>query len=193
MKTQTLASQLLDFWFGNSVHTQIPVEKTRAWFPDSSDQQWLHQQSHWLAYIEEHFLFLLRSALQGGLQEWRNTPRDCLALVLLLDQLGPLFFQGVENKRLLQELALAHCRYGMAQRYTKHLTPIELSFFYGPLLHADNFAPRSIGLKMLQQLLQEVREHDHPYYQQRGQVLQCFYQALRYHAQLERELLRVSA
>jgi uncharacterized protein (DUF924 family) len=193
MTTQTLPDQILDFWFGNNVHSQIPVQKTLQWFPDCTDQQWLQQQTQWLTYIEEHFLFLMRSALQGGLQEWRDRPRDCLALILLLDQLGPLFFHGVDNRRHLQEQALAHCRYGMAQRFTKHLTPVELCFFYGPLLHAANFAPRSIGLKMLQQLLQEVRFEDNPYHQQRGQVLQCFYQALKQHAQLERELLQVSA
>lgn len=193
MNTQPLSDRVLDFWFGNNVHSHVPNQKAIFWFPDATDPKWVEQQSRGLAYIEEHFLFLIRSAAQDGLQDWWQTPRECLALILLLDQFAPRLFHSTEATRNSQDLALRHCRHGMAQRFQKHLTPVELCFFYGPLLHSEKMAPRSIGLKMLNEILLEVRCQDNPYFQQRNHVMQCFYQAIKQHAAKERVLLALSA
>lgn len=177
------------FWFGHDVYGAFPVEKVRFWYGDPSEPAWLEEQSDQLAYIEEHFLFLVGSACNGSLNDWQQEPRSCLALVLVLDQFAKRLLHSKEFEKQCRDQALQVCRYGIRQNHDQCLTPVERSFFYGPLLYAERMAMRSIGLQMLENLLEETSFEANPFYHHRNHLLVSLYRAVAHKTRVEKRMM----
>lgn len=177
------------FWFGHDVYGAFPVDKVRFWYGDPSDPSWLEEQGEQLAYIEEHFLFLVGSAVNGSLSEWADEPRSCLALILVLDQFAKRLLHSKEFEKQCRDQALQLCRHGIRQNHDQCLTPVERCFFYGPLLYAERIAMRSIGLQMLENLLEEVSFEANPFHHHRNHLLVSLYQAVAHKTRVEKRML----
>ncbi len=188
-----LAERIHRFWFGSDLYGAFPVEKVRFWHVDPSDSNSLNEQSDQLAYIEEHFLFLVKSACNGGLNEWQEEPRSCLTLILVLDQFAKRLLHSKELEKQSKAAALQYCRYGITQNLDKELTPVERSFFYGPLLYADKISLRTVGLQMLQNLLDDVSFKDNPFHHHRNHLMVSLYHAVAHKARAEKRFLSAIA
>lgn len=193
MSESSVPERIHKFWFGADVYGAFPIEKVRFWYADPSDPDWLQDQSRQLEFIEEHFLFLVKKACSGGLVPWREEPRHCLALILLLDQFASRLLDNREYGTKCKADALIYCRYGIAHGHDKCLTPVERSFFYTPLLYADKIALRSLGLRLLEGVLEELAYADNPYAHHRNHVLVALHRALAKKTRAEKLLLNVSA
>lgn len=193
MKQQAVQEQIHHFWFGNDIYGDFPVENIRFWYASSADPDWLNEQSEKLAFIEDHFLFLVKSACQGGLNDWQTEPRSLMSLILLLDQFAPRLFHNKEYEARCKQLSLQYCRKGLADNFDKCLTPVERSFFYGPLLHADKISLRMIGVQLLESLLEELSFVENPFHRQRNHIMTSLYQAIAQKTRIEKRYLGASA
>lgn len=191
--TTTVHQRILRFWFGNDVYGAFPVEKVQFWHADDSDSHWLAEHSEQLGYIEENFLFLVKSACNGGLRDWREEPDTCLALILVLDQFAKRLLHGKEFEQRCRDEALQLCRYGIQQRLDSRLTPVERCFFYGPMLYAEKISLRAVGLQLLQNLLEQVSYPDNPFYHHRSHVMLALYRAIAHKAHAEKRILSAIA
>ncbi len=189
----SMQQRIHSFWFGNDVFGAFPVEKVRFWHVDDTDPNWLAEQSDQLSYIEENFLFLVKSACSSGLREWQEESTSCLALILVLDQFAKRLLHGKETERQCKEQALLACRHGIQQRLDTQLTPVERCFFYGPLLYADKISLRAVGLKLLQNLLDEVSFAENPFHHHRSHVMVALYHAIAHKANAEKRFLSAIA
>lgn len=185
----SVSERIHQFWFGNDVFGAFPVDKVRFWHADPSDPNWLDEQSTPLAYVEEHFLFLVKSACNGELADWEAEPRSCLALILVLDQFAKRLLHGKEFQRQCVAEALRLCRHGISQNFDRALTPVERSFFYGPLLYAKSISMRTLGLQLLQNLLDEVSYADNPFHHHRNHLMVSLYHAVAHKTQAEKRFL----
>ena len=61
-------------------------EILKFWFEDIDHSRWFVKDADFDRELEQRFGSLLTQAGNNLLDEWRDTPRGCLALILLLDQ-----------------------------------------------------------------------------------------------------------
>lgn len=119
---------ILNFWFGQSDEADYGKEKS-FWF--TKDLQFDQQ-------LRTQFLSDYQQAATGELNSWRDTPRSCLALILLLDQLPRNMFRGTPQAFATDSAALAAAQYAVAQGFDKQLLPVQRWFIYLPFEHSEN-------------------------------------------------------
>lgn len=141
---------ILDFWFGY-FPTEYSSDKSRIdmWFKNGS------------AYDQEIFLKfgqVYHRAVEGECDHWQDTQRGCLALIILLDQFSRHIYRGTA-KAFEQDLkAQDICIEGMISGHDQLLHPVERSFFYLPLEHAENIEHQDLSVRAFKRLAEDVIE-----------------------------------
>jgi len=126
------AQSVLDFWFRGN-------EERKEWFqkdPAFDDQ------------IRARFLPLYEEAARGALAAWKHSPRECLALIILLDQFPRNMFRGDARTYATDALALDAARYAVDSGYDRSLSEIERTFIYLPFEHSENLADQERALAL---------------------------------------------
>jgi len=130
LTTTAPIDEILTFWFGElQGRDDHDPEKSALWWKGSREDD---------DAIRERFGDSVRRALQGELDHWAESPRGCLALVILLDQftrsLGRGTAEAFAGDRAAQEL----CRAAMEASLDRDLRLIERAFLYMPLMHTED-------------------------------------------------------
>ncbi|MSQ54035.1 MAG: DUF924 domain-containing protein [Betaproteobacteria bacterium] len=123
---------ILDFWFRGA-------DKRKEWF---------EKNAAFDAEIHTRFLPLWETALAGGLIEWRDTPRSCLAYIVLCDQFPRNMFRGEARAFATDPLALAAARGAMERGWHRELLPVEQLFVYLPYEHSEQLADQERSLEL---------------------------------------------
>jgi uncharacterized protein (DUF924 family) len=126
------ARSVLQFWFRGN-------EERKEWFrkDPAFDEQ-----------IRARFLALHEEAARGGLAHWSRSPRECLALIVLLDQFPRNLFRGSARAFATDPLALDTARHAIAAGYDRSLSEIERTFVYLPFEHSENLADQERALEL---------------------------------------------
>jgi uncharacterized protein (DUF924 family)/class 3 adenylate cyclase len=122
------AESVLDFWFGTEASSRPPVLQTR----------WFNSNPEFDRLCKERFLGRYEDAVLGRLDDWRNEPRSCLALVLLLDQFPRNMFRGTGRAFATDAKARELSRHAIASGFDRKLSPSMRFFFHLPLEHSEN-------------------------------------------------------
>lgn len=136
---------LLNHWFGDLGVADLPTsDRTNLWFGEDNALK---------EKITNNYLHDYQAAVEDKLADWRETPRGCLALIILLDQFSRYVHrnsvQAFENDKKAQELALQ----GIELKMDLTLTLIERVFFYMPLVHAEDAAIQEHSIRLFQSLV----------------------------------------
>ena len=147
---------ILEFWFGYfPSEYSADLSKQEMWFKNGS------------AYDEEIFLKfgeIYHRAVQGECDEWQEIQRGRLALIILLDQFSRHIYRGSAEAFAQDEKAQEICIEGMIVGHDQLLHPVERSFFYLPLEHAENLEHQNLSVKAFQRLAEDViPEHRKPF------------------------------
>ncbi len=144
------AEDVLDFWFADTAGDPQAVERrNRVWFKGGAvfDRE-----------CTERFAATLDAAASGGLDHWRKSSRGRLALIILLDQLSRNIYRGTAAAFQQDDRALAVCREGIEENHDRQLAPLERSFFYMPLEHAENREIQALSVRLFETLANESPE-----------------------------------
>ncbi|MBE0599435.1 MAG: DUF924 domain-containing protein [Desulfuromonadales bacterium] len=121
--------EVLQFWFGDlGPDEPVPVHWSQFWFGGAAEVD---------AAIRQRFAATVTTALEGDFEEWRQTPRGTLALILLLDQFPRNIYRGTAEAYAGDSRALQLCREGCRRGFDRRLTTVRRAFFYLPLEHAE--------------------------------------------------------
>jgi uncharacterized protein (DUF924 family) len=128
---------VLDFWFAG--------DETRyraAWFKQDT------------VFDTEcgRFTDALRAARSGALDQWADTARGMLALIVLLDQFSRNLHRGSPDSFAADTQARALARDAVARGFGKVLHPIERSFVYLPFQHSENLADQDDSVRLFETL-----------------------------------------
>ena len=124
---------VLSFWFGDAPATNTAdlVVKMKRWYKGGDVED---------AAIRARFADTVEQALAGELDDWAQTPRGRLALIILLDQMTRALFRGsaraFDGDRQSQALGLEM----LADAHAAELTFEQRHFVFMPLLHAEDAA-----------------------------------------------------
>jgi uncharacterized protein (DUF924 family) len=80
------------------------------------------------------------------LDEWSNTPRGCLALIVLLDQFSRNVYRSTPLSFEADPKALQLTLRGIEKHFDEKLSLEQRSVFYLPLRHAENLQMQKLGL-----------------------------------------------
>lgn len=137
--------ELLNYWFGPPGSADLPTsDRTNMWFGNNDiiKKQLVH-------IFEPEY----RLAASGGLVEWQETPRGCLAVIILLDQFSRYLYTNSSGAFLQDARAEALCKAGLDVEMDHELTLIERVFFYMPLVHSENEANQEQSIRLYQALV----------------------------------------
>lgn len=148
--------KILDYWFGGfpDPYSADPT-RFKMWF----------EESH--KYDQEIFIkfgAVYQRAVEGELEHWLDMPRGRLAVIILLDQFSRHIHRGYADAFAQGEKAQTICLEGIGAGDDFNLHPIERSFFYLPLEHAEDIEKQRYSVQAYNQLLSDVPEsHQQPY------------------------------
>lgn len=148
MATKQDAQRVLSYWFGEAPLTPAWFrERTRLWFMGGRkvDDE-----------IRAQFGPLLESAGLGELDSWLSTPREALALVVLLDQFALNAYRDAAKGYELSEVSLAPAKEILARGWYAGLSPAEKVFVLMPLEHSEALADQEECVARMQALAGEV-------------------------------------
>ena len=142
---RTTPNEILEFWFGDALRSPEAAEARCAlWFGrnDAFDRE-----------IRERFAALPRRAALGAFEAWRDGPESTVALLLVLDQFPRNLHR--DDRRAFafdaqaREVALAALDVGFDGR----LHPLEASFLYLPLEHAEDLDLQNLCVECFEALV----------------------------------------
>jgi uncharacterized protein (DUF924 family) len=135
------------------------------WFPENlnSDHEVLARQFEWWfrggadAEIFERFVPLLEQASRGELDQWADSPRGRLALIIVLDQFSRTIYRGTPRAYAQDPKAVGLTRDGLENGHYETLkTPWEKTFFFLPLGHSEELVHSELALKLAEELVQNA-------------------------------------
>jgi uncharacterized protein (DUF924 family) len=138
------AEGILNFWFGD------PADPTSEY--GQQRQIWFKKDPEFDVTLRQHFLEDYEMARQGQLEAWKQAPRPCLALILLLDQVPRNIFRDLPQSFATDPQALDAARYGVDRGWDQFLIPVERIFLYLPFEHSEDLADQDISLSLFQSL-----------------------------------------
>ncbi len=150
----TEALKVLNYWFGALDQTpEWYGRKMRLWFMGGKavDDE-----------IRTQFGALVEDAETGKLDDWKNSPKECLALLVLLDQFALNIYRNEARGYRCSEAAIPLARHLLAKRWNSLLSPAENIFVYMPLEHSESMEDQETCLagfeEMLRQSPMELKE-----------------------------------
>ena len=134
---------------------EVPVSSQNAasraesillfWFAPEPDSDGGKIRSRWFVPNPEfdrlcktRFLTSYEDAARGRLGDWRNEPRSCLALILLLDQFPRNMFRDTARAFATDAKARELSRHAIASGFDRDLSQIMRMFLYLPFEHSEN-------------------------------------------------------
>ena len=139
------AESILRFWM-----TPEPGSKA-----DSIWLRWFDPNPEFDRMCRSRFLASYEAAARGRLEDWRNKPRSCLALVLLLDQFPRNMFRNTAQAFATDAKARELSRDAVASGFDRELAPIMRMFFYLPLEHSENLDDQLESVRLTGALVAE--------------------------------------
>lgn len=133
---------IYDFWFGGPGLDEFG-ESRKAWFVKDTafDEE-----------IRRRFLATLESAERGELQHWRDKPKHCLSLIILLDQFPRNMFRDTPRAFATDAMALETARFAVEHRHDQAVGPLERVFFYLPFEHSESIDDQARSVALVQAL-----------------------------------------
>ena len=132
------AKDILTFWFGTT-DMSADIEKNDLWFKSTPEFD---------AALIDRFEAVHERAAAGDLDHLRDTPAECLALVISLDQFPRNIYRGTGKAFHTDAKACAESHFALESGHDKALSLEPRKFFYLPLVHSENLADQDMAVEM---------------------------------------------
>jgi uncharacterized protein (DUF924 family) len=133
--------EILTFWFGRNEGSSFAARKA-LWF--GGGQGFDNEVRRKLAADHEQ-------AAARHLDHWQETPRGCLALVLLLDQVPRNIFRGSPRAYATDARALDIAEHGFTSGFDRLLPPAQRLFLGLPFMHSERLQHQHRALAVARQ------------------------------------------
>jgi len=141
---------VLDFWFGASPDDAQVIAQNSS--------RWWQANARFDAEISARFATLREEAIDGELDDWLETPRGRLALIILVDQFSRNMLRHKAGAFAHDALARHWCEDGLKANADDALRPVERVFFYLPLAHSEALQDQDLCVTLFRLLRDEVPE-----------------------------------
>ena len=130
------------------------------WFIQSSMEDWFKKDDKYDEKIKKLFLEDLKKATNNEYDEWQDTAEECVALVLILDQLSRNFFRNSSKAYGQDAKCISIVRNAISKRFLEKLSNDKIHFLLLPLIHSEDMDDHILGHKLVDQYLNKHTEFD---------------------------------
>ncbi len=128
-------------------------------FIKTSSDQWFKKDKNFDNKLRELFALDYQKAINNEYNDWQDKPEECVALVLLLDQLSRNFFRN-SFKAYDQDYK---CRLivneAVDRGYLEELDMEKIHFLLLPLIHSEDLSDHIFGHKLVDAYLKNHKEY----------------------------------
>ena len=112
------------------------------WFDEAGPKRWFAKDPAFDALAADRLGAASERAAAGGYAEWREDPRGCLALILLLDQIPRNVHRGGARAFAADALAREAAAHALARGFDRDpgFSDAWRQFFYMPYQHSEDMA-----------------------------------------------------
>ena len=142
MSIDTVAREVLDFWFGSGSDY------------GKRHKRWFAKDPAFDAELRGRFAKLLEELLAGKHSAWLADRRACLARIVVLDQFPRQIHRGSPAAFAADAAALEAARHALANRYDADTLPVERLFMYLPFEHSESLADQERACELMRPLAQ---------------------------------------
>ncbi len=135
-------NEVLDFWFGRSNSPEFGKVQNK-WFEKNTDFD---------TEVRANFLPQYELATSGQLDSWQDSPQNCLALIILLDQFGRNMFRETAQAFATDSKALAAAQHAVNNNFDSQLLTVQKWFIYLPFEHSENLEHQQKSVELFRQL-----------------------------------------
>ena len=128
--------------------TKTAQDVLTFWFAEENKPRWFKSTDTFDRIITERFRDTYRAAVENQLAFWEQTPRGCLALVVILDQFPLNMFRGKPECYSTEASARRLAGLAIENGFDSQLNDEEKAFLYMPYMHSEDLADqdRSVAL-----------------------------------------------
>jgi uncharacterized protein (DUF924 family) len=117
-----------------------------------SKRSGLKKDADFDAEVRSRFMQQYELAASGQLDSWQDSPDNCLALILLLDQFPRNMFRGTPQAFATDSKALATAEYAVNNNFDRELLTVQKWFIYLPFEHSENLEHQQKSVELFRQL-----------------------------------------
>ncbi len=118
------------------------------WFIESKPQDWFQKNPEYDADITKRFSGLHLDVFENHRSHWRNTPKGCLAEIIVLDQFPRNMFRDTPQAFASDARARDCLAHTLAHGYDKQMTQTERNFAYLPLEHSESIVDQEKSIEL---------------------------------------------
>ena len=118
--------------------TATPDDVLNFWFSENIKPLWFKKSTDFDREIKQRFLDTYQRGKTGALNDWCNSSKNILALIIVLDQFPRNMFRNTPQAFATDDRAVELTKYAVNNNYQQDLSPEEQAFLYMPLMHSEN-------------------------------------------------------
>ena len=125
-----------------------PSDIISYWYSDAMNEHWFSSTPELDIEIKIKYEHVWESASVGKLDDWKNTPEGCLALIIILDQFPLNMFRGEARSFKTERKAIEVASLAINNEFNEQLNNDELIFLYMPFMHSENLEEQDIAVRL---------------------------------------------
>jgi uncharacterized protein (DUF924 family) len=135
-----------------------PDDVVGFWFADGMAERWFAPDPDFDRLVRQRLLTHHEHAAKGVYDVWMQTPRGCLALCILLDQVPRNVFRGTARAFATDAKALAVARHALEHGLDRGLSQPQRLFLYLPFEHSEALADQARACELMQPLGDDLHD-----------------------------------
>jgi uncharacterized protein (DUF924 family) len=140
-------------------HDTSRAEEVLLFWFEAHPRDWFVKRAAFDEEIRARFLSLHDCAAAGRLDAWRQSPRSCLALVIVLDQFARNLFRGTARAFATDAQARQAARVILEQGWDGAMTESERLFAYLPFEHSESLEDQELSCTLMKDFDSKLRDY----------------------------------
>lgn len=140
-------------------HDSARAEDVLQFWFEAHPGDWFVKRAAFDEEIRTRFLSLHESAAAGQLDAWRQSPRSCLALVIVLDQFPRNLFRDTARAFATDPLAREAARAILDRGWDRTMTESERLFAYLPFEHSESLEDQDLSCALMKDFDPKLRDY----------------------------------
>jgi len=130
------------------------------WFIQSNRKDWFTKNENFDEKIRKLFSSDLNYAIKNDYDDWQDSPEECIALVVLLDQFSRNLFRNSSKAFEQDYKARLIVNEAIDRGYLEELSQIKIHFLLLPLIHSEDISDHDFGHKLIDTYLKSFVDYD---------------------------------